>query len=125
MNFKLNMKKIIIAIAVLIVIAILLILILFSYNYIISQKNHKLALSLCDDIYSECKANRVVSCSYKKSTIYRVDYGCLDLPARYFDLDLKVISYCGGMPFPGEPEPSQTCFDLASACVKSENICAN
>lgn len=120
-------KKIIYAV----VIIILVIIIILAF-FIFSDKNKIVnlhgvknpALSLCNDMNSGCKANSVVPCNYKNSTIYRVDYDCTDIPAKYFDSNLNLLAdYCWGMPAANQTKLPQLCYDLDEKCQYDNNMC--
>jgi hypothetical protein len=78
-------------------------------------------LVLCNKSDSGCKAISVDICNYNNSVIYRVNYGCLDIPSQFFDSDFRAIHFCGGMPLP-VPEPPQLCDELNKDC-QDTNIC--
>lgn len=88
------------------------------------ESQEKSALLLCNDTYSGCNAISVNPCNYNNSIIYRVNYGCTDVPSKYFDSNLNLIAdYCWGMPLPNQPEPPKICYDLDKGCQHDKNIC--
>jgi hypothetical protein len=82
---------------------------------------------LCNDVYSQdplCKAESVNPCQYQGSQIYRVNYNCVDTPAKYFDSNLELIAdYCWGMPLPDETNPPEICIELDKQCNREINLC--
>ena len=116
-------KRIIIFISVL----LLLVLILFSYKFLIEKDKKKILTILCNDTYdeySDCRAVSVNPCQYNGTSIYRVNYGCTDISAKYFDSNFEVIAdYCWGMPLPNQPEPPELCFKLDRECQHDINLC--
>ena len=116
-------KSIIISVAVFLILA----LILFGCKPLIEKDTEKIFTPLCNDTYSEysdCRAVSINLCQYNGTPIYRVNYGCTDIPAKYFDSNLNVIAdYCWGMPLPNQPNPPELCFELDKECQHDINLC--
>ena len=128
MNFKLKKpKKSTIIIDIIIIIIIAISVFFFGHGFVFNKSQQKSALSLCSDTNGECKAVSVVLCDYKGATIYRVDYNCTDIPAKYFDSNLNLINdSCWGMPKINQTDPPQICYDLDKGCkydTFDSNIC--
>ena len=116
-------KGIIISITVILVLTV----ILFGCKPLLEKDTEKILTSLCNDTYgeySDCRAVSVNPCSYNGTPLYRVNYGCTDIPAKYFDSNLKVIAdYCWGMPLPDQPESPEICSELDKECQHDINLC--
>ncbi|MCX6723332.1 MAG: hypothetical protein NT094_04705 [Candidatus Staskawiczbacteria bacterium] len=127
------MNKKIIYTIVIIILVIIIILVFFIFSnsnkddYVNLKEVQSPALSLCNRLYNNdegCPAVSVVPCNYQNATTYRVDYGCTDVPAGYFDSNLNLINdSCWGMPAEGQTKTPQICEDLDEKCQYDNNIC--
>lgn len=90
------------------------------------NRPEKIIDNLCKDKYQDCSVEVVNTCEYNGGKIYRVRYGCEDLPSRYYDSRGKLISdECGGLPRINDSYSSDDlCLNLGKNCDFDKNLCA-